>query len=90
MATQSKVNKTIVLNISEKKYSEFVKTPKFAHEIIISALNTSPELFPKETLELGYTLKGLDRISKKMNIQLRRIKIGDTILDCVPVLFYPI
>lgn len=89
MATQSKVNKTIVLNISEEKYSKFIGNAKFAHEIIISALNSSPELFPENTPELGYTLKGLDRISKKMNIQLRRIKIGDTIYRIRPSYIMP-
>jgi hypothetical protein len=89
MATQSKVNKTIVLNISEKKYPEFIKDSKFAHEIIISALNSSPELFPEKTLEQGYSLKGLDRISKKMNIRLRRIKIGDTIFRIRPSFLLP-
>jgi len=89
MATQSKVNKTIVLNISEEKYSEFINDSNFAHEIIISALNSSPELFPENTLELGYSLKGLDRISKKMNIRLRRIKIGDTIFRIRPCFILP-
>jgi len=41
------------LNISEKKGSEFIKNPKFAHEIIISVLNVSPGLFPKNTPELA-------------------------------------
>ena len=89
MATQSKVNKTIVLNISEQKYSDFIKDSKCAHEIIISALNSSPEIFPKNTLELGYTLKGSGRISKKMNIRLRRIKIGTTIYRIRPSFILP-
>lgn len=89
MATQSKINKTIVLNISEKKYPDFIKSPKLAHQIIISALNSSPELFPDNTLELGYTLKGLDRVSKKMNIRLRRIQIGGTIFRIRPGFLLP-
>lgn len=89
MATQSKVNNTIVLNISEEKYSEFVKNSKFAHEIITSALNTSPELFPVGTPELGYILKGFDRESKKMGIRLRRIKIGEVIYRIRPCFVMP-
>lgn len=89
MATQSKVNNTIVLNIPEEKYSEFVKNSKFAHEIITSALNTSPELFPASTPELGYILKGFDRESKKMGIRLRRIKIGEVIYRIRPCFVMP-
>lgn len=89
MATKSKKNKTIVLPISEEKYSEFVKSPSKAHEIIQDYMNSSPELFPSDLLELGYILKGKDRPSKKLDVQLRRIQIGKQIYRIRPCFVLP-
>ena len=84
MASKSKENKTIVLPISEEEYEEFINKPCKAHEVIIKYLNQYPELFPSAMIEKGYTLKGKDRISKKMGIQLRRIKVGKALYRIRP------
>ena len=89
MATKSKKNKTIVLPIPEKKYSEFVKSPSVAHEIIKENLKKRSELFPSAILEKGYILKGKDRMSKKIGIQLRRIKIEDQLYRIRPSFIMP-
>lgn len=89
MATKSKKNKTIVLPIPEEKYSEFVKSASKAHEMIEDYMNSCPELFPSEIIESGYILKGKDRASKKLGVQLRRIQIGETIYRIRPSFVLP-
>lgn len=89
MATQRKINKTIVLPISEENYPLYIQEPKEAHRIIGNCLRQYPELFPTGTGKLGYTLKGKDRASKKLNIQLRRIKVGQSIYRIRPSFILP-
>ena len=84
MATKSKKNKTIVLHIAEEKYGDFINNTATAHAVIQKSLKRSPELFPKAIAEEGYTLKGKDRVSIKMGIQLRRIRIGNSIYRIRP------
>lgn len=76
MASKSKKNKTIVLPISEEKYSEFINDAKLARKIINDLVQSHPELFPLEIQTKGFILKGKDRYSKKLKTELRRIKIG--------------
>lgn len=89
MATKSKKNKTIVLPIAEENYSAFVEDLSTAHEIVQDFLNRAPELFPAETLEKGYIFKGKDRVSKKMDIQLRRVQIAGEIYRIRPSFVTP-
>ena len=84
MATKSKKNKTIVLHIPEENYEDFINDPATAHKVIQESLEQFPELFPESIQEEGYILKGKDRVSIKMDIQLRRIKIGNTIYRIRP------
>ena len=84
MATKSKKNKTIVLHIPEEKYEDFINNPTTAHRVIKESLDQFPELFPESIKEEGYILKGKDRVSIKMDIQLRRIKIGNSIYRIRP------
>lgn len=76
MALKSKQNRTIVLNITENKYNSFMKEPEIAHKIIKYHLVQFPELFPIE-IESGYMLNGKTRVSKKLGIQMRKIKVSN-------------
>lgn len=89
MATQVKKNKTIVLPISEEKYGAYIKCPQLARAMLEEFLVRHPELFPEQTLEAGFTLKGKDRVSKKLDIQLRRIKIGGVLYRIRPSFALP-
>ena len=76
MALKGNENRTIVLPISEPAYPFFMNDPKKAHEIIGQHYREFPELFPAE-MSAGYCLNGKTRISKKMGVQMRKIRIGD-------------
>ena len=89
MATKSKKSKTIILPIAEEKYTDFVKNRATAHQIIGDLKEKHPELFPIELHQNGYSLNGKDRISKKMGIQLRRIKIGTSVYRIRPSFVLP-
>ena len=89
MATKSKQNKTIVLPIEEENYPFFLSDPKYAHETIMDFMNQAPELFPSDMLEKGYSLYGKDRKSKKLGVQLRRLKVGTEIYRIRPGFVLP-
>lgn len=76
MALKNTQNRTIVLPIPEKKYEVFLTDNKSAHEIIENYYSEMPECFPIE-MSKGYHLNGRTRLSKKMNIQMRKIKLGN-------------
>lgn len=75
MALKDKQTRTIVLPISESRYSSFMEDRKVAHKIIQAAYQLHPELFPAEMAN-GYWLNGKSRVSKKLDLQMRKIKIG--------------
>ncbi len=75
MALKDKQNRTIVLPISEAEYDIFLTNNTIAHEVIQSLYDQHPELFPLQMAN-GYCLNGRDRMSKKMDIQLRKIEIS--------------
>ncbi|MEO1218837.1 MAG: hypothetical protein AAFY45_35225 [Bacteroidota bacterium] len=75
MALKNKQNRTIVLNFTEKTYDSFIEDQAIAHQIIKTNYHQHPELFPKE-MENGYMLNGKSRISKKLGIQKRKIKVA--------------
>jgi len=75
MALKSKQNRTIVLNFTEQMYNSFMESQEIAHSTIKKYYALYPELFPNE-LESGYMLNGKTRISKKLGIQMRKIKVS--------------
>ena len=75
MGVKSKENRTIVINISEQEYPFFVQDQQIAHKIIKNQFALHPELFPKE-MGSGNMLNGRTRKSKKLAMQMRKIKIG--------------
>ena len=75
MALKNKQNRTIVLNFTEKTYDSFIEDQAIAHQIIKTNYHQHPELFPK-AMENGYMLNGKSRISKKLGIQKRKIKVA--------------
>lgn len=74
MASKIKKNCTIVLPLSENNYASFLNEGKIAHQTIREIWDRNPELFPSQMTE-GYVLNGKTRLSKKMNIQMRKIKV---------------
>jgi len=76
MALKFNENRTIVLPISESDYSTFMQDSKFAHQLIQDYHSCFPDLFPAHMDKLGYCLNGKTRISKKMGIQMRKIRIS--------------
>jgi len=75
MALKSNQNRTIVLPFTEKRYASFMANREMAHEIIRHQFGKTPELFPLE-MRTGYVLNGNTRISKKMGIKMRKIKVS--------------
>jgi len=75
MALKNKQSRTIVLNLSEANYDSFMEDTSIAHEIIKEHYENFPELFPSGMSE-GYMLNGRTRKSKKLEIQMRKIKIS--------------
>lgn len=75
MALKFKKNRTIVLSLSESAYELFMEDNSVAHNQIASDYCLNPELFPTE-MSGGYVLNGKTRLSKKLGIQMRKIKVG--------------
>ena len=88
MALKDKENRTIVLPIEESIYDTFVGDNKIGHVILSNLIRESPELFPPDILD-GYIFYGRTRISKKLNLRMRRIKIKDTIYRLRPGFVLP-
>lgn len=72
---KQKVNRTIVIDISEADYSRFMTDLAFAHEVVDQAYSQYPELFPA-TMAQGYAFNGQGRLSKKRGLRLRKVKTG--------------
>ena len=89
MAVKGKKNRTIYLPISEKDYECFEKDNSVAHDVIKQQIKKNLSFFPTTILEKGYKLNGKDRKSKKMNIRLRRIKIGNDVYRICPSFVLP-
>jgi hypothetical protein len=89
MAVKGRKNRTIYLSISEKDYELFAEDNAVAHTTITKQLKINPQAFPEKMLKEGYKLNGRDRKSKKMNIQLRRIKVGDVVYRICPSYIIP-
>jgi hypothetical protein len=88
MALKNKQNRTIVLNFTEKMYCPFMEHQETAHETIKGHFAKYPELFPAE-MENGYMLNGKTRVSKKLGVQMRKIKVGNTSYRIRPSFILP-
>ena len=75
MAVKNKENRTIVLPIEEEKYKLFINDIKIGHETIKKLYMEYVEFFPLE-MSSGYMFNGKTRLSKKLGIRMRKIKIG--------------
>lgn len=70
-------------------YNRFIKEKEYAKEIICKELKNNPELFPCEMAGGNFILNGLTRESKKMNIKMRKIKIGQITFQIQPSFILP-
>lgn len=88
MALKIKQNRTIVLNFTEKMYSSYMEDNEIAHETIRHHYNEYPELFPK-SMENGYMLNGSTRVSKKLGLKMRKIKVSNVSYRIRPSFILP-
>ena len=88
MALKIKENRTIVLPIEEKSYQVFVDNLDTAHEMVKAFYASNPEFFPPKMCE-GYMFNGKTRISKKIDIQMRKLKIDGINYKIRPVFLLP-
>ena len=68
-------NRTIRIPICKEQYDKIAKNPESFRRQCDAIIKKYPELFPAEILT-GYQLKD-KRFSKKLQIPIRRIKVGD-------------
>lgn len=85
MAIKDKQSRVITLPICEKDYALFERDIPKAHEVIGDCLKKHPDCFPALIHKKGYALHGRDRLSKKLGIRLRRIKIDGIIYRIRPI-----
>ena len=88
MALKGKQNRTIVIKISESNYSSFMQEKQVAHQVIQGAFKRYPELFPVQ-MSKGYMLNGRTRVSQKLGIQLRKIKVAGVSYQLRPCYLLP-
>lgn len=88
MARKDTQNRTIVINISESKYASFMQDNQEAHQFIQKAFEKHPELFPAQ-MSQGYVLNGKTRVSKKLALQLRKIKVAGVSYQLRPSFLLP-
>jgi len=69
-------NRTICLPFEEEEYQNIIKDAKKFRAYLNRMIEAFPELFPPEIVN-GYRMKD-SYYSKKLDIEIRRIKIGDT------------
>lgn len=72
---KQKASRTIILNFVETDYDQFMQDQNMAHQFIQAAFSAHPELFPAE-MDSGYQLNGKTRVSQKLGIQMRKIKVA--------------
>jgi hypothetical protein len=75
LENKQKIHRTIVLNFTDIDYTHFMEDQQFAHQFIQDAFLSHPELFPSE-MSHGYQLNGKTRLSKKLGIQMRKIRVN--------------
>lgn len=76
MALKYSENRTIVFSIAETDYTRFMEDSHYAHKLIKEQQEQYPALFPSEMATDGYCLNGKTRLSKKMGIQMRKIRVS--------------
>ena len=74
MEASDRKNRSIVVPFDQIKYPEIVKKADLFRKELDIFIETNPELFPPDIM-FGYLMKEI-RHSKKLYIQIRRIKIG--------------
>ncbi len=88
MALKGTQNRTIVINISESIYNSFMQDSQAAHHLIQEAIQHHAELFPPR-INGGYVLNGKTRVSKKMSLQMRKIKVDGISYQLRPSFLLP-
>jgi len=72
--TASRMNRTICMYFCQAEYETIVQKPQKFREEINKTREKHPELFPPE-INSGFKMKEI-RVSKKMNLKIRRIIIS--------------
>ena len=85
--TASRMNRTICMYFCQVEYELIIQKPKKFREAIDKARKKHPELFPPE-INLGFKMKEI-RLSKKLNLQIRRIIISGTSYSIRPSFAMP-
>lgn len=88
MALKGTQNRTIVFHISASDYPTFMQDNSVAHRYIHASFAAHPELFPVGMAQ-GYWLNGKSRVSKKLNVQLRKIKVAGVSYQLRPSFLLP-
>ena len=73
---KNKPNRTIVLPLTESDYHRFMDDLPFAHQKVRHHFQTHPELFPPAMAQ-GYAFNGTTRVSKKLKLKMRKLKINN-------------
>ena len=73
---KQKINRTIVLPFTESDYDRFMNDLSFAKEKVAHHFQTHPELFPAD-MRHGYFFNGRTRVSKKLNLNMRKLQINN-------------
>ena len=88
MALKDTQNRTIVFPIAESSYQTFMQDQPVAHQQIKEAFDQHPELFPP-AMSKGYMLNGRTRVSQKLGLQLRKIKVSGVSYQLRPSFLLP-
>ena len=88
MASKISKNRTIVLPLMEKDYALFMSDNSFAHRVIQNYSGEFPALFPSE-ITAGYQLNGRTRVSKKLGLGMRKIKVSGSSYRIRPSFILP-
>jgi hypothetical protein len=87
-AESSQSSFVIVMNISKDQYDCFLSNPKEARRLIDQQYELYPELFP-EAMVNGYKLNGTSRLSKKLDLRLRKLVVGGKYYQIRPAFLLP-
>lgn len=85
----SEKNRTIVIEIQESDYEQFIQGIDYARKVIDLQIIRHRELFPSGITPTNYIFNGLTRKSEKMRIQMRRIKFGNITYQIQPSFILP-
>ena len=85
--TAPRMNRTICMYFCQVEYEIIIQKPDRFREVIDKAREKHPELFPPEIIS-GFKMKEI-RLSKKLNLQIRRITISGTSYSIRPSFAMP-